>query len=199
LFRGKIDTERQYGGEQNPKLESTPLAALFVYRDVRVREETWFRSWKAVDKAIDISQGFLFDDGMDTKEVERYKMSLYACFPWDSAHVVFVHKKIYREQFTMADFNIDLTFQPKELIPEVVFEPAGTELSAEDAKKLKGVRYIEEETEELCRACGWTTYNELTSSYLTYLGFECFKRGGIVDCGRWEMIMHFGIAQGTKE
>jgi hypothetical protein len=66
VFRGKIHKERRYGGEQNPKLESTPLAALFVYRDVRVREETRFRSWKAVDKGID-TLGFLFGDGMVTK------------------------------------------------------------------------------------------------------------------------------------
>jgi hypothetical protein len=83
----------------------------------------------------------------------------------------------------MVDFNIDLTFQPKELIPEVVFQPAGTELSAEDMKKLKGVRYWEETREPLCRACGWTTYNELTCSYLPRL--RVFHTRG--DSGLWTM------------
>jgi hypothetical protein len=54
VFQEKIHKERRHGREQNLKLESTYLAALFVYRDVRVREETWFRSWKAVDKGIGI-------------------------------------------------------------------------------------------------------------------------------------------------
>jgi hypothetical protein len=71
----------------------------------------------------------------------------------------------------MADFNIDLTFQPKELIPEVVFKPAGMELSAEDTKTLEGVRHGKANSvpKLLCRACGWTTYNELTCSYLPRL------------------------------
>jgi hypothetical protein len=95
----------------------------------------------------------------------------------------------------MADFNIDLTFQPKELIPEVVFQPAGTELSAEDTKKLKGVRYWEETRESLCRACGWTTYNELTCSYLPRL--RVFHTRG--DSGLWTMGNDYALWDRSRD
>jgi hypothetical protein len=95
----------------------------------------------------------------------------------------------------MADFNIDLTFQPKELIPEVVFKPAGTELSAENMEKLKGVRYWEEKTEPLCRACGWTTYNKLTCSYLPRL--RVFHTRG--DSGLWTMGNDYALWDRSRD
>jgi hypothetical protein len=64
----------------------------------------------------------------------------------------------------------DLSFQPENLIPTVVFSPEKGILTAEDKKKLgNSVSIPPRDNLVLCRACGWTAYNECTSSYLPRL------------------------------
>ena len=64
----------------------------------------------------------------------------------------------------------DLSFRPQDLIPTVVFSPERGILTAEDKKKLgKSVSIPPRDNLVLCRACGWTAYNECTSSYLPRL------------------------------
>jgi hypothetical protein len=60
--------------------------------------------------------------------------------------------------------------RPEDLIPEVIFSPERAVLSADDQEKLKNPQIWLRGTEDLlCRACGWNTYAELTSSYLPRL------------------------------
>jgi hypothetical protein len=68
----------------------------------------------------------------------------------------------------MSDVNVDRDFHPEQMIPGLVFIPAGEiHMSAEDEEKFKGVRFSSQrEKKELCRACGWNTDHELISSYL---------------------------------
>jgi hypothetical protein len=90
----------------------------------------------------------------------------------------------------MSDINIDRHFRPKDLIPDAVFIPAGTELSAEDKQKFEGVRnWADHRTEELCRACGWDSYHELTSSYLPRL--RIFRAR--LNSGLWVMGNDYAI------
>jgi hypothetical protein len=78
----------------------------------------------------------------------------------------------------------DIAFKPEDLIPNVVFSPEGGTLSADEAKKLGDAdRILSGPPELLCRACGWTTYNELTSSYLPRLRMFHSRQ----DSGLWRM------------
>lgn len=64
----------------------------------------------------------------------------------------------------------DVSFEPGDLIPNVVFSPEGGTLSKKEGKMLgKADRLLSGSPELLCRACGWTTYHELCSSYLPRL------------------------------
>jgi hypothetical protein len=64
----------------------------------------------------------------------------------------------------------DLSFQPEDLIPNIVFSPEKGILTAEDRKKLGNpLRIPPIDNPVLCRACGWTAYNECCSSYLPRL------------------------------
>jgi hypothetical protein len=65
----------------------------------------------------------------------------------------------------------DLHYQPKDLIPNVVYLAHDAEPSAEEKETLNGVelRYPHDSIDILCRSCGWHTYNETTSSYLSRL------------------------------
>jgi hypothetical protein len=68
----------------------------------------------------------------------------------------------------MSEF--DLSFQPENLIPTVIFSQEKEILTAEDRKKLRIVVSIPPvDNPVLCRACGWTAYHEGTSSYLSRL------------------------------
>jgi hypothetical protein len=64
----------------------------------------------------------------------------------------------------------DLGFEPKDLIPNIVFSPEGGTLTKDDAKKLgEAERWLScraDDSELLCRACGWTAYHELCNPYL---------------------------------
>jgi hypothetical protein len=62
----------------------------------------------------------------------------------------------------------DLSFQPKDLIPDIVWAPGGL-VSAEDEKVLEGKKdpnHWKTWDEVLCRACGWNVTHELSTSYL---------------------------------
>lgn len=64
----------------------------------------------------------------------------------------------------------DISFQPENLIPNVVFSPEGGNLSEDEGKRLgEADRLLQGPPELLCRACGWTSYHELCSSYLPRL------------------------------
>jgi hypothetical protein len=92
-------------------------------------------------------------------------------------------RKIYCQQFTMSHYNVDLHFQPKDLIPDVLFTPAGTEMTAEEKKKYEGVKPYACPKQELCRACGWDTQHE-GSSYLPRLRvFHTRPNGGLWNMG----------------
>jgi hypothetical protein len=68
----------------------------------------------------------------------------------------------------------ELDFRPENLIPDIVYGELDGKLSADEKKTLEGVisdiDTIEPQT--LCRACGWNSYLELTSSYLPRLHIE---------------------------
>jgi hypothetical protein len=88
----------------------------------------------------------------------------------------------------------DISFQPEDLIPNVVFSPENGILTPEDRKKLgnplpqPGI-----DNPVLCRACGWTAYNECCSSYLPRLRiFHTRANGGLWVMGNdyvmWDRI-----------
>jgi hypothetical protein len=78
----------------------------------------------------------------------------------------------------------DLSFQPEDLIPTVVFSPERGILTAKDKNKLgNSVSIPPRDNLVLCRACGWTAYNECTSSYLPRL--RVFHTRG--NSGLWVM------------
>jgi hypothetical protein len=54
----------------------------------------------------------------------------------------------------MSDHDIDVLFRPKDVYPDTVFTPAGTELTAEEKEKLKGVKHGGRPVQKLCTACG---------------------------------------------
>jgi hypothetical protein len=63
----------------------------------------------------------------------------------------------------------DISFQPEALIPNIVFSPERSILTAEDRKRIgNSVSIPPLDNPVLCRACGWTAYNEC-SSYLPRL------------------------------
>ncbi|KAH7410475.1 kinase-like domain-containing protein [Phaeosphaeria sp. MPI-PUGE-AT-0046c] len=78
----------------------------------------------------------------------------------------------------------DVRFEPKDLIPNVVFSPEGGTLSEKEEKMLgKAERGLRGSPELLCRACGWTTYHELCSSYFPRLRmFHTTQTAGL-----WQM------------
>jgi len=99
----------------------------------------------------------------------------------------------------MSDYQIDHHFGPKDLIPDAVFVPAGTELSAEDKPKFEGVqhRVDHDSITELCRACGWTNQHEVNTFYLPRLRiFHARQHSGL-----WEMGNDYVIwdRSGEKE
>jgi hypothetical protein len=76
------------------------------------------------------------------------------------------------------------TLQPKDFIPDILFSPEGATLSEDDQKHLKDAQvYLRGTNDLLCRACGWTAYNELTSSYLPRVRI-CHTRD---NSGLWNM------------
>ncbi|KAH7407090.1 kinase-like domain-containing protein [Phaeosphaeria sp. MPI-PUGE-AT-0046c] len=78
----------------------------------------------------------------------------------------------------------DIAFRPEDLMPNVVFSPEGGTLSEDDAKRLgKADRSLGGSPELLCRACGWTTYHELCSSYLPRLRMYHVRPNS----GLWQM------------
>ena len=78
----------------------------------------------------------------------------------------------------------DVSFEPGDLIPNVVFSPEGGTLSKKEGKMLgKADRLLSGSPELLCRACGWTTYHELCSSYLPRLRMFHTR----TDSGLWRM------------
>ncbi|KAI8939529.1 hypothetical protein NX059_003298 [Plenodomus lindquistii] len=91
----------------------------------------------------------------------------------------------------------DFAFRPEDLIPNVVYKAHGTEPSAEEKETLKGViQNIDTlNPRELCRACGWNTYHELTSSYLPRLRV-LHTRG---NSGLWTMGSDWMIWDRTDE
>ena len=68
----------------------------------------------------------------------------------------------------------DKHFKPKDLIPNAVYTTYKTELSAEEKETLSDVRqgFSPLDIRKLCRACGWNSEHELTSSYLPRLQIQ---------------------------
>lgn len=79
----------------------------------------------------------------------------------------------------------DLSFQPEDLIPNVVFSPEGEPLTEAEGKQLGETKRMlsSRSGELLCRACGWTTYHELCSSYLPSLRMFHVRHNS----GLWQM------------
>ena len=70
--------------------------------------------------------------------------------------------------------SYELDFRPENLIPNIVYRELEGKLSADEEKTLQGViNYVDTiEPRTLCRACGWNSHLELTSSYLPRLHIE---------------------------
>jgi hypothetical protein len=80
----------------------------------------------------------------------------------------------------------DIGFRPEDLIPNIVFSPEGGTLTKDDEKKLQvseADRCEHGDPELLCRACGWTTYHELCTSYLPRLRMFHVRE----NAGLWHM------------
>jgi hypothetical protein len=97
--------------------------------------------------------------------------------------------------------NFELDFSPDALIPNLVCRPLNddgtyTPLSAEQAETLKGVSEVYQmKRETLCRACGWNTYHECTSSYLPRLRVQHTRANG----GMWVMGNDWLVWDRTQE
>lgn len=78
----------------------------------------------------------------------------------------------------------DISFEPEKLIDGIVCRSYGTELTPEEEETLKDVKHWgPQPAEKLCRACGWDTEHETTSSYLPRLRIFDTK----VSSGLWTM------------
>jgi hypothetical protein len=90
----------------------------------------------------------------------------------------------------MAPHKLCTGSHPTDFIPDLLFSPEQAVLTAEDRKKLGNVqsRMVDDDV-QLCRACGWSTYNELTSSYLPRLRIA-HTRG---NQGLWNMGSEYMI------
>jgi hypothetical protein len=68
----------------------------------------------------------------------------------------------------MTDYQIDSHFRPQDIYPDIVFHPAGTDLTAEEKEKVKDVDVWGIPKTPLCTACGWNTFHQ-RSSYIPRL------------------------------
>lgn len=80
----------------------------------------------------------------------------------------FVFTEYIRHQLNMQRWK-PISFEPTDLVGAIL-SPYGNTPTKEEKARLKGVERSEPGGDILlCRACGWTTYNETCSSYLPRL------------------------------
>ncbi|OAL47543.1 kinase-like protein, partial [Pyrenochaeta sp. DS3sAY3a] len=78
----------------------------------------------------------------------------------------------------------DKNFHPTALVPDIVTITNTSVLTAEEEERLKGVKMnFSGKPVQLCRACHWSTMDELTGSYLPRVHIEYTRRNG----GLWSM------------
>ncbi|KAF2109669.1 kinase-like domain-containing protein [Lophiotrema nucula] len=91
----------------------------------------------------------------------------------------------------------DFHFQPRDIIPNIIYQISGAELSAEEKETLKDVssNLNPLDIRELCRACGWNTQHELGCSYLPRLHVQYTRANG----GLWSMGNDWMVWDRTDE
>jgi hypothetical protein len=88
----------------------------------------------------------------------------------------------------MSDYDTKALFGPEDIYPDIVFTAGGTELTADEKEKRKDVKEGGRPVQQLCTACGWTTYHQ-RSSYLPRLRIVHTRPNS----GLWEMGNEYAI------
>ncbi|KAH9861595.1 hypothetical protein J1614_011346 [Plenodomus biglobosus] len=93
--------------------------------------------------------------------------------------------------------DYDLHFQPKDLIPNLIYQEDDDHLSDKDKETLAGVEEVctTLTPRHLCRACGWNSQHELGSSYLPRICIRHTRENG----GLWSVGNDWMLWDRTNE